>query len=132
MAGSGDSREAEGRSTSDMTSRSTRLRSLDRALLEVALVVALFTVFDAVATTSVVTVGIAAEGNPVWSGLVHGIGPASTMALRVIVGLALIAGLVALVDRSRLAWIGLQLSAVALALVCAWHFVGLGLAIALL
>lgn len=111
-----------------MTSRSLRPLHVDGALLEVATLLVLFTIFDAVATTSVVSAGVAAEGNPVWSGLVDGIGPARAMALRVVVGLTLVTALVALVDRSRIAWFGMQMAAFALGLVCAWHFVGLSLA----
>lgn len=80
--------------------------------------------FDGAATHALLTTGLAAEGNALVARLIDRLGPAIGLGLRTVLVVALIAGLAALVPRSRLAQGGLALVTAVFGGVAIYHVVG--------
>jgi hypothetical protein len=82
------------------------------------------TLLDAVATALWLELGVADEGNPLLARLADLLGAVPAMAIRAVVGVALLVGLAVLSSRSRLARVALPGVTVVLAGVALWHAVG--------
>jgi hypothetical protein len=84
----------------------------------------LLTFVDALATAAWLELGIADEGNPLLASLIDVIGAVPAMAVRAVVGVALLVGLGLLSRRSRLARAALPAVTLVLAAVAVWHGIG--------
>jgi hypothetical protein len=90
------------------------------------------TLIDATASWySIEHLGIAAEGNPILDSVASTVGFTATMAIRAVIGVALIAALYGFATRSKrpqarkLARAGLWLSAIVLDALAVYHVVGI-------